>query len=383
LELAAEAAADLQLRLNEEDTAVVAFDEGVRFCGEVVTATTGAVPEAQAHPLQGTVFVTTEGALLRTRGDRLRVEDGDRLLVNLNLKRVRQVVCAGRVGVTSGLVQRAARDGIDLVWLFDDGRYAGGLDRLERGDPELRLAQYRVADDNHRALRLAHGFVAGKITNLRVGMLRAARGRDQPELAEHSGRLESARRSALRAGSRMELMGCEGAASRDYFDALGRILGPEWAFHSRQRRPPPDPVNAMLSFGYTLLTSEAVAACELAGLDPFLGFLHGPRRSRPSLALDLIEELRPVVVDATLVRLARVGQVTPADFTATDGDGCRMTDPARRAFLAAYEQRMLTLVFHPAEGRRLPWRQVLAAQARQVAAVLTGRAADYQPVVWR
>jgi CRISP-associated protein Cas1 len=139
----------------------------------------------------------------------------------------------------------------------------------------------------------------------------------------------------------------------------------------------------MLSFGYTLLTSEAVAACELAGLDPFLGFLHGPRRSRPSLALGLIEELRPVVVDATVVRLARVGQVTPADFTVTDEDGCRMTVPTRRAFLAAYEQRMLTLVFHPAEGRRLPWRQVLAAQARQVAAVLTGRAEDYQPVVWR
>jgi CRISPR-associated protein Cas1 len=139
----------------------------------------------------------------------------------------------------------------------------------------------------------------------------------------------------------------------------------------------------MLSFGYTLLTNEAVAACELAGLDPFLGFLHGPRRSRPSLALDLIEELRPVVVDATVIRLARVGQVTPGDFITNDEDGCRLTDPARRLFLSAYEQRMLTLVFHPVEGRRLPWRQVLAAQARQVAAVLTGRAPDYQPVVWR
>ncbi len=140
-------------------------------------------------------------------------------------------------------------------------------------------------------------------------------------------------------------MGYEGAASRDYFDGLRRIL-------------------------------------RLAGLDPFLGFLHGVRRSRPSLALDLIEELRPVIVDATVVRLTRTGQIRPADFTTTD-DGCRMTEPARRAFLAAYEQRMLTLVFHPVEGRRLPWRQVLAAQARQVGAILAGRADSYQPTVWR
>lgn len=173
--------------------------------------------------------------------------------------------------------------------------------------------------------------------------MRAARGQQQPALAEHSVRLGQARQRALSAGNRAEVMGHEGTATRDYFDGLGRILGPDWGFETRQRRPPPDPVNAMLSFGYTLLTSEAIAACELANLDPYLGMLHTIRRGRPSLALDLIEELRPVVVDATAVRVVRSGQIAPDDFTTTD-EGCRLSEPARRTFLGAYEQRMLTLV---------------------------------------
>jgi CRISPR-associated protein Cas1 len=192
LELAAEAARALRLRLNEPKTRVVSFDDGVPFCGQVVTATSGAQVEPSAHPLRGTVYVTTQGALVRSKGDRLRVEDGERLLSNLNLKRVRQVVCVGRVGVTSALVHRAVAEDIELIWLDDDGRYSGRLTRLEHGDAELRLAQYRAASDERVALRIARHLVAGKITNMRVGLLRAARNRDQPDLAEHSNRLAEA-----------------------------------------------------------------------------------------------------------------------------------------------------------------------------------------------
>jgi CRISP-associated protein Cas1 len=338
--------------------------------------------EPTQHPLRGTVYVTTPGALVRSKGDRLRVEDGDTLLANLHLHRVRQVVCVGRVGVTSALIHRAVTDDIRLIWLDDTGRYAGRLATLEGGDIEVRLAQYRAAGQDRTALRLARHFVAGKITNMRVGLLRAARAQHQADLADHSSRLAALRQAALAATNHTEIMGYEGAATRDYFDAFGRILGPDWAFTHRQRRPPPDPVNAMLSFGYTLLAAEATAACEVANLDPHLGFLHAPRRGRPSLALDLIEEFRPVLIDATVIRLTRTGQLTPADFTTTDL-GCRMTDDARRTFLAAYETRMLTLVHHPAEQRRIPWRQALAAQAHQISGVLTDRIPDYRPVIWR
>lgn len=139
----------------------------------------------------------------------------------------------------------------------------------------------------------------------------------------------------------------------------------------------------MLSFGYTLLTNEAVTGCILAGLDPYLGLLHSPHRNRSSLALDLIEEMRPVLVDAIVIRLVRTGQITPANFTTTAEHGCRLDPPGRRAFLAAHERRMLTLVHHPAERRRISWRHALAVQARGVAAVIAGSQTQYRPVVWK
>lgn len=383
LELAAAEATSIKLRLELTKSHVASFDDGVRFCGQVVTSTSGSTADPQSRPLEGTVFVATEGALLRTKGERLRVEHDGELLANVNFKRIRQIVCIGRVGVTSTLLHRVVERGVDLAWLFDDGRFAGRLTTLAGGDPELRIAQYRVATDGNRALRIARQVVAGKITNMRVGLLRAARTQLHAELADGQSRLAAARTNALTASSIPELMGYEGAATRDYFTGFGAILGADWEFVTRQRRPPPDPVNSMLSFGYTLLTNEAVSACVLAGLDPYLGMLHSPHRNRPSLALDLMEELRPVVVDAMIVRLTRTNQITQANFTITPEHGCRLDDVGRRAFLSAYERRMLTLSYHPIEGRRVSWRNILYIQAKLIATALVDGDTRYQPVVWR
>jgi CRISPR-associated protein Cas1 len=361
---------------------VLAFDDGIPFLGQTVTATTGVGTDLASHPQRTTVYVATEGALLRVKGDRLRVEAGDELLANVHLNRVRQVVCQGRVGVTSTLLHRFAEQRLDLVWLYDDGGYAARLSPLTGGNATRHLWQYEAVTDPAAALRIARQIVAGKIANMRSGLLRAARSQDHPDIAGPADRLAAARLSALDTDSALSLLGYEGTATRDYFAGLALTLGPEWEFTSRQRRPPPDPVNAMLSFAYTLLLAEAVSACELAGLDPHLGVLHTPRDDRPSLALDLIEEVRPVIADAVVVRLVRTGQMTPADFTTTEA-GCRLDDSARRRFLAAYEKRMLTLVHHADEGRRILWRQVLYAQERRLAAVFEDREPDYVPVGWR
>lgn len=317
------------------------------------------------------------------KGDRLRVESGDELLENVHLNRVRQVVCQGRVGVTSTLLHRFAERSLDLVWLYADGGYAARLAPLTGGHATRRLAQYGFVTDPDKALSIARLIVAGKIANMRSGLLRAARSQDKPDIAGHAERLAEARLAALEADSPVSLLGYEGSATRDYFGGLALTFGAEWNFVSRQRRPPPDPVNAMLSFAYTLLASEAISACELAGLDPHLGVLHTPRNDRPSLALDLIEEMRPVIADAVVVRVVRTGQVEPADFTTTVEAGCRMDESARRRFLAAYERRMLTLIHHPTEGRRVPWRQALYAQARRLAAALEDSGPGYAPVAWR
>lgn len=180
-----------------------------------------------------------------------------------------------------------------------------------------------------------------------------------------------------------EIMGHEGAATREYFSAWRDYLPRDWGFTARQRRPPPDPVNAMLSFGYTLLASEAVAALGAAGLDPAVGFLHQARWGRPNLALDLMEEFRPVIVDAVILRCLATGIVRTEDFITQPDLGCRMNPRSRHAFLAAYERRMLTLFTHESSGRRVSYRVGLGLQAWALARTILGPSKPYRPVRWK
>jgi CRISPR-associated protein Cas1 len=185
------------------------------------------------------------------------------------------------------------------------------------------------------------------------------------------------------ATSHDQVLGHEGSASREYFRAWRQIIGDAWGFTSRERRPPPDPVNAMLSFGYTLLVQEAVAALETAGLDSAVGFLHRGRWGRPCLALDLMEEFRPVIVDAVVLRCVSTGIVRSDEFTTAPDVGCRMSARARQAFLAAYERRMLTLFTHEPSGRRVSYRVGLGLQARAIAKALLEPDRVYRPVRWK
>jgi len=180
------------------------------------------------------------------------------------------------------------------------------------------------------------------------------------------------------------LLGVEGAAARSYFKAFGMLLPDDFQFEVRSRRPPMDPVNAALSFGYALLTGEAVSAAALAGLDPSVGFLHGDDDGRPSLALDLMEEFRPLVVDTTVLNLFRRNRLTADHFRSEDGrPGVLFTDEGRRRFLNAFEERMLTVFAHVPSGRRVSYRRGLYLQAVQFSAVLAGSEPAYRPVSWR
>ena len=378
------------LELNEDKSRVVSFDEGVKFLGRTVGARDGAREEDRATPLEATVYVTTPGALVRSRGDRVRIEHGEETLLSVNLKRVRQVVGVGRVGFSTPFLHRALRNGVELVLLDDIGRFQGRLSRALGGDVHVRAAQYEAVLDGARSLEFARGFVVGKVTNLRTALLRASRSANAPEGAGQEAstvaeRLTRARSGASEASGIAELMGHEGTASRDYFACWGRMFGPVWGFTHRRRRPPPDPVNAMLSFGYTLLLNDAVVACQIAGLDPEGGYLHSLAQGRASLALDLIEEFRPVVVDSVVNGLVLGGKVAPLGFDQpVDTDkGCRMSPETLKLFLAAYEKRMLTLARHPGLGRRVSYRAALTAQARLLASVLAGRTDAYEPMVWR
>ena len=281
--------AELRLDLDAVKSQVLSFDAGVPFLGSTVTAQTSPGAAAMSHPVETVVYVDKPGSLIRSRGDRIVVEHSGDAVFRLNFKRVRQVVCVGRVGMTTPFIHRALRDGIDVMLLDEHGGPGGRLASLAASDPTARRAQYRAADDEARSRNLVRAFVDGKIANMRVSLLRAGRRGPDPLVTSVAETLAITRLVLADAASYDELLGHEGSASREYFRAWRQVMGDEWGFKARQRRPPPDPVNAMLSFGYTLLTQEAVAALEGAGLDAAVGFLHRARWGRPSLALDLME----------------------------------------------------------------------------------------------
>ncbi len=380
---AAEILTGLRLDLDAAKSQVVSFDTGVPFLGAMVTSITSPGALALSHPMETVVYVDRAGSLLRSRGDRLTVEHQDQVLFKLNLRRVRQVVCVGRVGMTTPFLHRALRDGIDVVLLDEHGGSGGRLTSLAHSDPTARRAQYRLADDAIASRVLAIAFAGGKIANMRVALLRAGRREPGHVLTSVAETLAVTRLVLADASSHEEILGHEGSATREYFRAWREVIGADWGFNSRERRPPPDPVNAMLSFGYTLLVHEAVAALSVAGLDPAVGFLHQARWGRPSLALDLIEEFRPVVVDAMVLRCLSTGIVRAEEFDADPDRGCRMNDRARHAFLAAYERRMLTLFTHEPSGRRVSYRVGVELQAKALARTILVPDRPYRAVRWK
>lgn len=382
---AVKAAAAIGLRLEATKCSTRSFDEGVPFLGQIVSAASSQRARHSRRPFETTVYVVGEGGLLRSKGDRIRLERDGEVLLNRSFNRVRQVVLLGRTGMTTPFLHAAIQRGVDVVFLTGEGRYTGRLQPAVSANVVLRQAQFRRLEDPEFALELARRIVAGKITNLRAGLLRAGRRLSVSELTVRVRRLDDARHKALDAKTLNALLGTEGAATRDYFQAFPDILGDEWPFPGRRRRPPPDPVNALLSLGYTLLVNDAIAACELVGLDPYAGFLHTPQLGRPSLALDLLEELRPVIVDSVVIRCLHTGMLKGDQFLVDEGPprSCRLTPAGLRTYLAAYERRMLALFTHAGTGRRVSYRIGLGLQARSLGEELLTGARRYEPIVWK
>ncbi len=232
----------------------------------------------------------------------------------------------------------------------------------------LRVAQYDVARDATRCLALARRFVAGKIANSRTLLRRNHR--DKPELELRA--LAQSVQTAEEAGDMPSLLGIEGMAARTYFGRFGELLrppagnSPAFDFESRNRRPPKDPVNALLSFGYALLTRDWTVTLLSVGFDPYLGFYHQPRYGRPALALDMMEEFRPLIVDSVVLSAVNNGEIGEGDFLQANG-AVSLTDHGRKAFLAAYERRLAQEITHPVFGYRISYRRVFEIQARLLA----------------
>jgi len=329
-----------------------------------------------------TLYLTTPDTIVHKVDERLQVRQHREVLLDVPLLKIEQVVALGRVTLTAAIVEELMSRKIGVCYLRPNGRFVARLEPECNKNILLRSAQYRAAFDSIQSTQLATRFVKGKLANLRVALKRLERERPAEELTAAIARIKKAERLVKTADSLDSVRGYEGTASAAYFGVFNHFLKVEgFSFSRRLRRPPPDPVNALLSLGYSLLARDIQTACNLVGFDPYLGFLHSERYGRPSLALDLMEEFRPLIVDAAVLRCINLKMLTPADFPEDLGGSVRLEDQALKTFLRVYEERKQTTLKHPVLGIKVTYQRCFELQARLLSRYLTGELEQYLPLI--
>lgn len=340
--------------------------------------------------LLNTLYVTTQGSYLAQEGETVvvRVERSDRLRVPIH--QLEGIVCFGNVAASPFLLGLCGERGVGVSFLSERGRFLARVQGPVRGNVLLRREQYRRADDLATASELARGFLAAKLANCRQVLLRAARETDHPQRGQPlsaAARDIAWRLESLRQPQPLEVLrGLEGEAANTYFGAFDHLVATQkedFFFRERSRRPPRDNLNALLSFLYTVLAHDVAAALEGVGLDPAVGFLHRDRPGRSSLALDIMEELRPVLADRLALSLINRQQVRGSGFRTTESGGVLMDDDTRKAVLVAYQKRKQEEVQHPFLGEKASWGLLPHLQAMLLARHLRGDLEAYPPFFWR
>jgi CRISPR-associated protein Cas1 len=345
------------------------------------------------------VYLNTQRLYVGKSGDVLKVKEKDKVVQEIRLKDVSQVNLMGAVQVSTQAVQGLMRAEIPLLYFSMGGWFYGMTQSVGLKNIMWRREQFRLADDERFCLRLAKKIVAGKIRNQRTLLMR---NHVEPP-ADALRFMKAIMGEVERTDSLASLLGIEGVAARSYFENFAGMLKVgrsreqdddlafdqlkdstliRFDFQKRNRRPPRDPVNALLSLGYSLLSKDLTVACAAVGLDPYLGYYHQPRFGRPALALDLMEPFRPLVVDSAVLTAINQRMVTEKHFQQA-GESVALTPQGRKAFFQAYEQRMDQLVTHPLFGYRVSYRRILEIQVRLLARLLTGEIGYYPVFVTR
>ena len=340
-----------------------------------------------------TVYVTAEDAWLRKDGANIVVEVAGTERARAPMHLLDGLVCFSRAGASPALLAACAEAGITVSYLTPEGRFLARVEGPRTGNVLLRRAQFRASENQAIATPIVRGIVAAKAANQRAVVRRALRDHGEaiaPEaldrLVEAERRLTDCARRMLLASDVATMRGLEGEAASLYFgvfDDLVRVDEPALRFGGRSRRPPLDRMNALLSFLYAILGHDCRSALEAHGLDPQVGFLHADRPGRASLALDLMEELRPVLADRLALSLVNRRQVGEGDFIVEATGGVRITDEARKRVLVAWQDRKKAEVRHPFLGETMAFGLVASVQAQLLARHLRGDLDGYPPFVWR
>jgi CRISPR-associated protein Cas1 len=342
-----------------------------------------------------TLYVTEPGTQVRKVDERLVVTRGEEVLDDIPLIKIERVVMVGRgVSLTTAAMYALARHGVDVVYLTGSGRFMTRTAAGEHKHSRLRHQQaLRVADGDF-SLFMAKSIVLGKVLNQRTLVRRHAESADWSRRALTG--METMAHQIEAARTLDEVRGMEGQAAKEYFGLLRQMLRPpadgqSWGFERRDYYPPPDPVNALLSFGYTLLLNDMVTACQMIGLDPYLGCFHAIDYGRPSMALDLIEEFRPIIIDSLVLEGLNRGFFRLRDFVIATPEedeenqpagrksagAIHLQDDGRRRFLNMYEERVNEQILYPLTQERTPYRRILSLQAQQVARIILGEVTRY------
>ena len=350
---------------------------------------TGAEEKAPTRPLPSlnlgrVLYVDEPGAYVRKKGERVQVTRDKEVLADMPLCNLEQLVLAGTVNISSQAIKLFLDRGTEVHFVSRVGKYYGSLQPALTKNSVLRIAQHKAYQDMELRLKYARLFVQGKLSNMRTMLLRYNREMKEEQLDEAVLRIKALIKKISTVTSLNSLMGIEGAASREYFSVFKYLLKEHipFEFQYRSRRPPGDPVNALLSLAYTLLTKDMVAAVSVVGYDPYIGFLHRSDYGRPALALDLIEEFRSIIADSVVLTVLNKGVLSVEDFEDRMGS-CFLNDVGRKKFYRAYEERRHEMITHPLFGYRVPYLRIYELQARFLAKVLQGELAEYKPFMVR
>ncbi len=340
--------------------------------------------------LLNTLYVTTPDAYLSLDGENVVVSVKSEEKLRVPLHNLENIVTFGWQGASPALMRHASELGIGLAFFSQNGRFLCRVEGETSGNVFLRREQYRIADDEERSLMIAKNMIGAKTANSRSVLTRFLR--DHPMSAD-SERIKSAADylgnslAKIRgAGNPGELRGFEGVNANCYFSVFNEMIlqnRSDFRFGTREKRPPCDPVNAMLSFCYSIFANECASALSAVGLDPFVGVMHTDRPGRRSLALDLMEEFRSVVCDRFVLSIINLRQIAAVDFAEKENGAVLLTDDARKKFLAAWQKRKKDTVNHPFLGEKCAWGILPFIQAQLLSRHMRGDLAEYPPYLWR
>lgn len=339
--------------------------------------------------LLNVLYVTAPESYLSLEGETVVIKKEDKIALRLPLHNLEGIVCFNWQGASPALMGACAKRNIGLSFLTPNGYFMGRIHGRVRGNVLLRKKQYRVSESEEQSAPIAASFVIGKIYNCRKVLQRAVRDHgllvDKPLLTKTSAALKESLQILPDCTDTETIRGFEGAAAKQYFSVLDNLIlqqKDDFAFNGRSRRPPTDKFNALLSFLYTLLTNDVSSALEGVGLDPYVGFLHQDRPGRPSLALDLMEELRPVFADRLALSLVNRRQITASGFVQKESGGILLEDETRKEVLTAWQERKREEIMHPYLKERISFGLIPHVQALLLARYLRGDLDAYPPFFW-